>query len=1385
MKDKKNRYKIYMELYAALPPTSREILRLLSVIHEPIPRTTLLGIVQRCGIKNPANGKTFNNNVLRSIAEEMLKTKLVEYDYDGSRDLFCNPYIKETLTREALAEKKSLRYLEAIREIMPLYGHFFMNAGTIPHYIREIRIAIYTSDLESMEELILKAKESSRNPLPPFFPWTVLFSHYISPQLFRALPLHVQPKALEALTFNTLLYLYPPDNLLQLSEYCRSMPESEHKRLSLQSLTVLLIFRGRIGEATELMDAAATDYNSFILRGWLEFLRDNIDDSIGFYEKAIKQYRQVTGKRPAVLPGIGYLFYPLALMMSGDAGHIKTIEKIGKQAAKLSPFYQRTYSALNVYVPAKQGRTNDVKNLLHTSIPTGHDGLSLLVLAQTALRAFPQLLPRLEAPLNVALRNATEGGYSWLVMEYAGLLSRIGKKHDSLADVAGKWSQTIGIRCLALEQTETNWERALEALDLLTGDKHAAPSPESNERLTWMLSPYSSTAHITPKLQKKKTAGGWTGGRQVSLKSLKENTHSCATQQDAAIIRTFVTEHMGYYQSSERYSMDPDSSLPAMVGHPLVFIEKFPQTPVQLVKKEPELVIKQQRNGFKIAFSFPFGESSVILKEESHDRYNVVQISPAQRRIAEIIEKKGLTVPKEGKERLMKTLPALSSLITVQSGLNETAGEIESVEADARIHIRISPLGDGLKLESLVRPFNAGNFYYHPGKGGAGLLVSLLGKKVQTQRDFKLENANLRNLLQACPALSDWYDGSGTWILNDTPAALEILEQLDAVKDQFVPEWPEGIKLKIRKRVLPKEVRVNLEKCDDWFALSGELKVDDELVLSLKQLLEMLEDSPSRFISLGDGEFLALTKAFREQLRHLHFSGKKSGKSLHVHPLSALTMDDFWESVDMKANREWRNLRKRIRKADNIQPRIPSTFLAEMRPYQLEGFKWLSRLAHLGMGACLADDMGLGKTIQALAIILSRTADGPSMVVAPKSVCMNWLNEARRFAPTLNPVIFTGSNREELLRQAGPYDLLICTYGLLHQESENLNSVNWYTIVLDEAQAIKNVSTGRAKASRLLKGDFKLITTGTPIENHPGELWSLFSFINPGLLGSLKEYNTQFAGPIRKDNCENARKRLKKLITPFILRRRKSDVLDELPDKTETTLSVELSTEESAFYEALRRDAVQKISESEEPQAKKRFMVLAQLMKLRRACCHPRLIAPDLDINGSKLSLLGELVDELRENRHKALIFSQFTAHLAVIREYLDGKKISYHYLDGSTSLKERDRRVNAFQAGEGDLFLISLKAGGFGLNLTAANYVIHMDPWWNPAVEDQASDRVHRIGQHQPVTIYRLVTRGTIEEKIVELHKSKRDLADSLLAGTEVSAALTVEELTELIGAS
>jgi SNF2 family DNA or RNA helicase len=373
-------------------------------------------------------------------------------------------------------------------------------------------------------------------------------------------------------------------------------------------------------------------------------------------------------------------------------------------------------------------------------------------------------------------------------------------------------------------------------------------------------------------------------------------------------------------------------------------------------------------------------------------------------------------------------------------------------------------------------------------------------------------------------------------------------------------------------------------------------------------------------------------------------------------------------------------------------------------------------------------------------------------------------------------------DRSVALAELGAADVVLVSYGMLASNIDAFAAVKFASLVLDEAQAIKNSATQRAQAVRQLQAEFRMAATGTPLENHLGELWSLFRVLNPGLLGSEEHFRRRFLLPLERDPRGPQRETLRRLIGPFLLRRTKAEVLSELPPRTEIVLSIEPSAGEAKLLAAMRRQAQQSMQQTALPTEQRRFHILAELTRLRRAACHPALVAPELGLASSKLEQLVELVRELSDNRHRALVFSQFVDYLSLVRERFDAEGIGYRYLDGSTSPKQREAEVAAFQRGEGAVFLLSLKAGGVGLNLTAADYVIHLDPWWNPAVEQQASDRAHRIGQTRPVTVYKLVLAGSIEEQILALHGSKRELIDQVIGEQATAAAIGVDELLALL---
>jgi superfamily II DNA or RNA helicase len=471
----------------------------------------------------------------------------------------------------------------------------------------------------------------------------------------------------------------------------------------------------------------------------------------------------------------------------------------------------------------------------------------------------------------------------------------------------------------------------------------------------------------------------------------------------------------------------------------------------------------------------------------------------------------------------------------------------------------------------------------------------------------------------------------------------------------------------------------------------------------------------------------------------------------------------------------------------------PGGLNAALRPYQQQGLSWLQFLREYDFNGILADDMGLGKTIQLLSHLLLEKEAGrltqAALVVAPTSVLSNWRHEAERFAPALRCLVLHGPDREPLFDQLGDVDLVITSYALLQRDLKRHLSRSYHSLILDEAQAIKNPQAKSAQAARRINARHRLCLTGTPLENHLGELWSLFHFLMPGYLGSQRQFNKLFRTPIERHADAERQHRLQQRLAPFVLRRNKEQVALELPTKTVMIREAEFGTAQAKLYESLRLAMVNKVSRLLQKKGlqKSHIEILDALLKLRQACCDPRLLKLEAAArlrSSAKLDELFDLLAKLLDEERKVLIFSQFTSMLSLIETELAHREIHYTKLTGQT--RKRERAIAAFQEGPARVFLISLKAGGVGLNLTAADTVIHYDPWWNPAVENQATDRAHRIGQDKPVFVYKLVVKGTIEERILQMQEKKQRIADGIHAdeaGEQPLAALTSEEILSLLG--
>lgn len=604
--------------------------------------------------------------------------------------------------------------------------------------------------------------------------------------------------------------------------------------------------------------------------------------------------------------------------------------------------------------------------------------------------------------------------------------------------------------------------------------------------------------------------------------------------------------------------------------------------------------------------------------------------------------------------------------------------------------------------------------------------------------------------------------------------------QLEQVARKLIAEgWTLEID-QARVRVTD-DVELELTSGIDWFDLNVSANFGDVRV-ALPELLVAAEAKRS-MLRLEDGSYGIVPSSWRESLAPVIELGKLDGGVLRFRAAQAPLIDALLQARPRKADEAFRELRQRVTDAVAVPRHEPATLRTELRPYQRAGLGWLHFLRDAGLGGCLADDMGLGKTVQTLALLEELRAGGntrPSLVVAPRSLLFNWMAEAKRFAPQLRVLEHHGTERGR--NDFNDCDLVLTTYATMRLDVARLAEVEFEMVILDEAQAIKNASSQVAKASRLLRGRHRLALSGTPIENHLGELWSLFEFLNPGLLGSARSFSRTFAA---KTTPAERRDALARALRPLILRRTKEQVAPELPERTEQTLFCELEGKQRKQYDELRdhyRQALLgRIRKS--GMDRSRMQILEALLRLRQAACHPALVGASGDDSSAKTELLMDELRDVLDSGHRALVFSQFTSFLKIVRDTLDDERIRYFYLDGAT--RNRQQLVEAFQRDDGPpLFLISLKAGGLGLNLTNADYVFLLDPWWNPAVEAQAIDRAHRIGRTKPVVAYRLIARDTVEEKILELQAKKRDIADSIISeDNSVLRKLEMEDLELLLG--
>lgn len=921
------------------------------------------------------------------------------------------------------------------------------------------------------------------------------------------------------------------------------------------------------------------------------------------------------------------------------------------------------------------------------------------------------------------------------------------------------------------------WEYVLESLS--AHNLGQIRDTEQTERLAYFMHDINDDVCEVRQQQILKS-GGWSAGKAISYANFMAMDEDKMEPEDIRI-----RDRERYGRKNSTYYLTLANVLPDMSSHSRLYVGRWaPYSLVTVSEEMPYLVIERSDTEFTIKSNVPEEqvEEEYLIVSRGASSINFLRMTKELRPYFSQLLNLG-KFPLEAEESLSRFLEGLRGKVEVHSSLIKGGSTLETVKGTSNITLQMRPQGKEAYMVSIFcRPLVDGRAQCVPGEGSSVIFDVYGAMRVCVERDLDAERNNYYNLVNS---VEETLPPEKTFQVD----AFGLLPVLDFLREQgencpYVVEWPEGHKLRLNSRSTASQWSASLKKNKNgWFEMEGTVQLDDNTKISMAELLDLIGQSRNRFIRLREGEYIALSERLHRQLMGLDALASRQRGKLQMSAFTAALLDTsiMDGELHLEVDPELIEIRKRIIESSEYKPKIPATLNATLRGYQVEGYQWIARLNSWGAGALLADDMGLGKTIQTITYLLFKAKEGPALVVAPASVAPNWKTEIEKFAPSLNVSILNFiTNRSTFISEAKAGDVVICTYGLLLSVKTEITQKEWTTAVLDEAHVIKNRGAKTSGVAMQLKTKYRIMLTGTPVQNHLGELWNLFQFVNPGLLGSYEDFSRRFIGPIEVAKDKERQEQLDRIVHPFMLRRTKEKVLDELPEKTEIYQTVELSSEEMAVYEIIRERA-QQLLEAENSE-KVSINALAEITRLRQASCSAQLVEKTWKGKSSKIEALIEALEPIVESGDAALVFSQFTSFLAIVRKELEKAGIPYLYIDGTISVKERQKLVDQFQGGKCPVFVISLKAGGLGLNLTRANYVFHLDPWWNPAIEQQATDRTHRIGQHNAVTVYHFLSSGTIEEKIKCLHEQKRDLAENILEGTDMSGKITGKELLEMI---
>ncbi|MFA8450179.1 MAG: DEAD/DEAH box helicase [Bacteroidales bacterium] len=1359
--------KDFEKKFNGLSHLHKGILQFLCYLNEPIARTNIYNglrnnrIFKKYGIKLTA--KTVGLALQKLIAEDFV---VADKKYFQAKEDVIVPVCRNLAENKDEFEAISKTVKENKYISTPESQNTLIKIG-----IREFRNTILQNDIEGFLHQYKNLTSASSK--------SILNSSQIKNALFKPFQ-------------RELLSKLPPEKQFEIFFYflSTSMPNMEKMDLEFTEgfgitlakhpiyrewANIYLIFKGALKDIFE-DDQNQHFYNDIACQATCLLFNSKEEESIQLFEYCIKLFLSKINKEEGFLPDFPGIFHILALFKRNKENDLITARKLIYFARQKSEgIIGIIYSCLDILLRSQDDvNEEDIETLEELIRPSNYnlgEFFAYFCLFQLDKRTLRNYLISLE---NLHKR-ALENNFQWIALETAVILRKMGVKAHEKEITIAKLEDQYQIRSILPFNLKTQkWQKTLVDIQKINIDDIETISQKS--RLAWEVDFDALT--LSPLEQKKNLQDEWSKGRKISLQRLKEENLSFLSAQDKKIIShlyLFSTE------GSSNYRFDIQKAFPLLANHPYLFSD---EKNIELISEELKLDLEKTGNYYKLSFPKEYNTNPPIIIPVNNNSYKIIEANNFHQKLFYAMGGQPLVIPEEQFDKLKKILKRVKNYVSIRNEFIQDIIPTIVPNNKTVVQFRKSSLG-GLKLELFVQPIEGVDLFFKPGRGPEIISGVLENLRVKTHRNLKEEVDRARELTKISNGLKSLSNLQNQIHLTKEANILELLLELNDLQYRAQIKWKDKDYYRLSGSAGTHDLSINISNENNWFRLKGSLKVNDEDHLSLKEILKAVTADNKRFIKISEGLYVAVTDELKRTLQKISIFTQEINNLLYIHPLAALAFENIKEEVrQFQADEIWDKKIDELKNLNTYFPSTPNGLKAELRPYQQEGFKWLARLSKANIGACLADDMGLGKTIQTLALLLKKANEGPSIVIAPASVCFNWINEFKKFTTEITPrtLPLNKAERANFIYKLSANDVLVCSYGLLQTEAELLKDKQWSVAILDEAHAIKNYASKRAKAAWKLNANYKIVTTGTPIQNNLDELWSLFEFINPGLLGPYSIFQRKFGIVDDHEENQNRRDSLRRILKPYILRRTKDEVLKDLPKKTEITLEINLSDEEKALYQNLNQHAIENIQKTNALADRNAIQILAELTKLRMASCHPKLVNSKSEIQSSKLKALDNLLENIVSTGHKVLVFSQFTTHLNLIRRHLEKQNYSIHYMDGKTPVSKREHLVNIFQKGVGDIFLISLKTGGVGLNLTAADYVIHMDPWWNPATEDQASDRAHRIGQENPVTIYRLIASDTIEEKIIDLHSKKRDLAQQLLKGTNKISQLSIESMYELI---